>query len=147
LSVIILAVSVLFFGCGSSKPTPKIRIQERMQKISTGVVLDTHTGLEWVAGPDRNTSWNEARLWVANLTLDGGRWRMPTRNELKTLYLKGIGPRNMTPLLKTTGWWVWSGESKSASSAWHVDFRHGSELWYIHAFNQFGRAFAVRPRE
>ncbi|MFC1896942.1 DUF1566 domain-containing protein [Thermodesulfobacteriota bacterium] len=146
LLAIVLSVSVLFFGCASRTPTRKIAIQKRLQKLASGVVLDTQTGLEWIAGPDRNTSWNEARLWVGNLTLAGVGWRMPTRKELKTLYLKGSGSRNMTPLLETTGWWVWSGETRSPSSSWYVDFRHGSELWFIHSFNNFGRGFAVRSR-
>lgn len=52
-------------------------------------VKDTKTSLEWIAGPDRDTTWSEARFWVQNLSVDGGGWRMPTMNELKTLYQKG----------------------------------------------------------
>ncbi len=37
---------------------------------------------------------------------------MPTISELRTLDKKGAGSRNMTPLLETTGWWVWAGERK-----------------------------------
>ena len=85
---------------------------------NNGVVYDKETGLEWYAGPDRDTNWNEAKSWVENLTIVGGGWRMPTWKELKTLYIKGEGGRNMTPLLKTTGWWVWSGKTKGSSSAW-----------------------------
>jgi len=88
-------------------------------------VKDTRTGLEWVAGPDRDTNWNEARSWVQSLDLDGGGWRMPTMDELEGLYKKGAGSRNMTPLLETTGWWVWSGETKGSSVAWPFGFRHG----------------------
>ena len=36
---------------------------------ATGVVYDKNTGLEWLAGPDRNTTWDEANTWVANLTV------------------------------------------------------------------------------
>ena len=71
---------------------------------ASGVVYDKNTGLEWFAGPDRDTTWNEAKAWVESLNVAGGGWRMPTREELKTLYQKGAGTRNMTPLLKTTGW-------------------------------------------
>jgi phage-related baseplate assembly protein len=42
--------------------------------------------LQWYAGPDKDTVWNEAKRRVANLSLTGGGWRMPTRKELKTLY-------------------------------------------------------------
>ena len=32
---------------------------------ANGIAKDTKTGLEWKAGPDRDTDWNEARSWVA----------------------------------------------------------------------------------
>ena len=111
-----------------------------------GIVLDTNTGLAWVAGPDRNTTWNEARSWVNNLTVGGGGWRMPTRKELKTLYQKGAGTRNMTSLLKTTGWWVWSGETKGSSAAWGFSFSLGGELWNFRSDSSSYRGFAVRSR-
>ncbi len=113
---------------------------------ATGVVYDKKTGLEWVAGPDRNTTWNEAKRWVENLNVAGGEWRMPTRAELKSLYLKGAGLRNMTPLLKTTGWYVWSGETKGSSSAWTFYFGFGREDWSSRDFSYSERGFAVRSR-
>ncbi len=76
----------------------------RFEKLASGVVRDTQSGLEWYAGPDKNTDWNDAKNWVAGLKVEGGNWRMPTRTELKGLYQKGAGSRNMTSLLETTGW-------------------------------------------
>ena len=35
-----------------------------------GVVFDTRTGLEWFAGPDKNTNWKKAKSWVENLDAD-----------------------------------------------------------------------------
>lgn len=29
-----------------------------------GVVFDTKTGLEWLAGPDKNMTWYEAKRWA-----------------------------------------------------------------------------------
>ncbi len=110
---------------------------------SSGVVRDTKTGLEWIAGPDRGTTWYQAKSWVESLSIDGGGWRMPTVEELKSLYQKGAGTRNMTPLLKTTGWWVWSGEANDSSSVWGFDFDYGEEYWkYLLGYNC--RVFAVR---
>ena len=113
-----------------------------------GIVYDEKTNLEWMAGPDKNTSWNEAKVWVESLSVEGGGWRMPTREELKTLYQEGAGSRNMTPLLKTTGWWVWSGETKGAESAWAFFFRFGNEPWSLreNSGTTF-RSFAVRSRK
>ncbi len=49
----------------------------RFIAYSNGVVEDAKTGLEWIAGPDRNTTWHEARRWVAGLRVDGGGWSPP----------------------------------------------------------------------
>jgi hypothetical protein len=114
---------------------------------ASGVVRDTTTGLEWVAGPDKNTNWDEAMRWVGNLTVAAGGWRMPTIDELKTLYEKGRGTRNMAPLLETTGRYIWSGETKDSSSAWGFFFLIGYMVEESrNAFANF-RAFAVRSRK
>jgi hypothetical protein len=114
---------------------------------ATGVVYDKKTGLEWYAGPDRNTTWNEAKAWVESLEVAGSGWRMPTREELRTLYNKGAEDRNMTPLLKTTGWWVWSGETRDSSSAWGFGFGSGREGWHARDYSYpYSRGFTVRSR-
>jgi len=113
---------------------------------ANGIVRDTKTGLEWKVGPDRDTDWNEARSWVQSLNIDGGGWRMPTMDELAGLYKNGLGDRNMTPLLKTTGWWVWSGEVEGSSDAWGFNFRNCSWGWYGRLYSIITRAFAVRSR-
>ena len=111
-----------------------------------GIIRDTSTGLAWVAGPDKDTNWNEARSWVQSLDLDSGGWRMPTMDELRTLYKKGDGSRNMTPLLKTTGWTVWSGETDGSSIAGGFYFGSGDGGWYDRCSSSTRRAFAVRSR-
>ena len=114
---------------------------------ASGVVRDTKTGLEWMAGPDKDTNWHEAKQWVEILTVAGGDWRMPTNEELKALYQKGKGARNMTPLLKTTGWIVWSGERYSDSlSAWVFNFNLDFGNWIMRNNWNQKRAFAVRSR-
>ena len=114
---------------------------------ATGVVYDKTTGLEWYAGPDKSTNWNEAKTWIENLKVAGGGWRMPTRKEIKTLYKRGAGTRNMTPLLKTSGWWVWSGETQGSSSAWAVAFiGAGRELLSTRNSSNDRRGFAVRSQ-
>ena len=112
---------------------------------ANGIVKDTNTGLEWKVGADEDMNWNEARSWVQSLNLDGGGWRMPTMNELAGLYKKGAGDRNMTPLLKTTGWHVWSSETKGSSYAWYFYFSTGRKSWLDRSSGS-SRAFAVRSR-
>lgn len=112
-----------------------------------GVVWDTKAGLEWVAGPDKDTDWDGAKRWVDNLTVAGGGWRMPTIDELKTLYEKDRGIRNITPLLKTAGWAVWSGDIRDSSSVWYITLSLGGRSWQdSRLFTNF-RAFAVRSRK
>lgn len=113
---------------------------------ANGIVKDTKSGLEWKAGPDENTNWDEANSWVKSLNLDSGGWRMPTMNELEGLYKKGMGSRNMTPLLKTSGWYVWSGESEGNSYAFGFNFDNGYMNWISRNDYYNYRAFAVRSR-
>jgi hypothetical protein len=114
---------------------------------SSGIVRDAKTGLEWKAGPDKNTNWHEAMAWTKKLNLDGGGWRMPTLDELEGLYKKGAGSLNMTPLLKTTGWQVWSDKLKDSSFAWGFYFVSGGKGWDGQTFPHDFRAFAVRSRK
>jgi hypothetical protein len=127
-----------------------------------GVVYDTRTGFEWYAGPDKNTNWKKAKSWVKNLDAAGGGWRMPTCNELKTLFRKGAGSkdisplsRNITPLFKVRGQFIWSGaigEIKgSIWSRWDAEYFNfnfdgfsASDLFW---FSSDFRSFAVRTRQ
>ena len=113
---------------------------------ANGIVKDTGTGLEWFAGPDKNITWDEANSWVKNLNLSGGGWRMPSLDELESLYKKGSGPRNMTPLLKTKGWWVWSGETVGSREARSFAFGHGFKGYIFRGNSASERVFAVRSR-
>lgn len=66
--------------------------------------------------------------------------------ELEGLYKRGAGKRNMTPLLKTSGWYIWSGETKGSSIAWFFSFNFGSRYWDFRTYSNLIRAFAVRSR-
>ena len=67
-------------------------------------------------------------------------------DELAALYKKGTGDRNMTPLLKTTGYWVWSGETEGSSVARRFNFVYGPKSRYPRHYSYSKRAFAVRSR-
>jgi len=101
---------------------------------------DAKLGFEWVTGPERDTTWDEARSWVQSLTVDGGGWRMPTMEELKTLYQQG----DLTIFANATGSWVWSGETKGAL-AWLFSFSYGLDKWAHRDYAKRNRGFAVRP--
>lgn len=68
--------------------------------LESEIYYDKNTGLEWLAGPDKPTNWNEAKKWVRSLAdISDGGWRMPTIEMLKTLYNKA-GKCNIKPFLK-----------------------------------------------
>jgi len=105
-------------------------------------VNNTKPSLEWIPGPDRDTTWDQARSWVHNLLVDGGGWRMPTIKELKTLHQKG----DTFLLSNTTGRWVWSNSTKD-SFVWLFSFRYGINKWDSPGQSKDYRAFAVRSRK
>jgi hypothetical protein len=111
-------------------------------KYSNGIVYDENIGLKWIAGPDKNMGGSAAGSWIKNCNVDGGRWKMPSGSELKGIYKKGKGSRNMTPLLKTSGWGVWS----SGSTGFSFD-RGNTNPHDGDGFVYFDRVFAVRSRK
>jgi hypothetical protein len=155
---LILLVGVLWYTQrqeAPSRPARQVGRDGMFIAYANGVVLDSKTGLEWVADPSER-DWDKAKSWVQGLNIDGGGWRMPTLEELETLYKKGGGTHNMTPLLKTTGWFnkgrgltgwfVWSGKTKDSSSAWRFNFNDGSKGWDARVYGFDNHAFAVRSR-
>jgi hypothetical protein len=121
-------------------------LDRRFVTNDKGVVTVTKTGLEWFVGPDRDTTWDEAKAWTESLSVDGGGWRMPTRDEVKGLYTGGAGTRNMSPLLKTTGGFVWTGETVGSSHAWGFCLHIVDEYWPRRTRSREARGFAVRSR-
>lgn len=120
----------------------------RFSKDAQGVVTDSQTGLRWLVGPNKPTSWQEAQAWVKGLAAKG--WRLPLRSELYALVGSGetAGPRGgsrIDPIFQLTACCVWSSESGDASAApFHVCYCR--ENWFRRVFNPHFRAFAVRSR-
>lgn len=148
-SIIIAVIAVLLVASFSDAAETAKVIAKDGQYISyeNGIVYDEKTNLEWIVGPDKDTTWDEAKAWAESLSLEGGGWRMPTREELKALYKKGAGSYNMTPLFKTAGWWVWSGETEGVSSAWYFGFEFGLGVWRNRDASSTARGFTVRSRK
>lgn len=106
----------------------EVDTEERYIALGAGVVRDQKTGLEWLTGYGWQMTWDKTKPWIENLSLIlGGGWRMPTIDELKSLYEEGSGPRNITSLLTTTSWYIWSGEGKSPERALAFNIRYGRE--------------------
>ena len=78
---------------------------------------DPVTGLEWQINPPmRLVNWTEAKVYAAKLDLDGGGWRLPTKEELVTV----SGGR--VPTLHGKGWFWASSPMKDNDYAWYVYF-------------------------
>ena len=140
-----------------SSPSDAIERNGVYVAYANGIVKDTKSGLEWKAGPDKDTNWNEARSWVQSLDLDGGGWRLPTLGELEGLYKNGAGDRKVH-LLKASGHFVWSDKTEdSHGGAWFFEFFSGNRDWLYPDSSRFfchsdrrsygGRAFAVRSQQ
>lgn len=112
-------------------------------KYSNGIVYDKSTGLEWYAGPDEDMTWYRAKVWVELLSIDGGNWRMPSIEELKTLYKKVDGKTIMTLLLKDKGAWIWSAEMMDSWSSWCC-FIDGRKQSRARSNSLLKRGFALR---
>lgn len=114
----------------------------------SGIIRDTKTNLEWLVGPDKNPNWDEAKAWVESISASqyGTGWRMPTRQELPTIYEKGKGRCNIDPVFVSPRGYVsvWSGELTGSSSAWVFYFRGGFVLWDDVCNRYAARVFAVR---
>lgn len=114
---------------------------KRFRVLPGGMVRDGKTGLQWLPGPDRNMTWEETTQWIRNLNSVHKRWRVPTAEEVRTLCIEG--DKKITPLLKTTGWFLWCQENDS-TSPWLFYFGYGSHRhWYPSGIADFQRAFAV----
>ena len=72
---------------------------------------------------------------------------MPTSKELEGLYQKDKDAHSMTPVLKTTGWYVWFVDTKRSSSAMYFDFTSHDVYWDDCGDSNDCRVFAVRSRK
>ncbi len=123
--------------------------EKRFKTTSEGTVIDLKTKLEWLEGPDEPTSWEMAEAWVDSL---GGEWRLPTTDELCTLYLphskrKGVYgyPLCIDFSFKTESAYSRWSTRRNSNSAWIFDYERGYyhflELWVKGSYD---RAIAVR---
>ncbi len=50
------------------------------------IIYDTKTDLEWFEAP-KKMIWTKAQKWANNIRVNGNGWRLPTRNELESLWM------------------------------------------------------------
>ena len=118
----------------------------RYVAYSNGVICDCYTKLEWMVGPDRDTSWDEAHAWIEGLNNGAGRWTMPSLELLRGLYRRNLKKNEISPLFHIEPSDVWSCELKDDDSAWAFNFIPGNTFRTYRTMSRRFRAFAVRPK-
>lgn len=110
--------------------------EERFIDNGDGTVTDTVTHLMWAASDNMgDIDWHNAMIYCNNPPISGYRysdWRMPTIEELRTLYNKSLEGYEtdcalrvkIHPGIRLSCAWVWSSEHK-AISAYAFSFRKG----------------------
>jgi hypothetical protein len=121
---------------------------DRFINNGDGTVTDTKTGLMWsVEDNGKHINWHDARSYCQSYS--GGNhadWRMPTLEELKTLYEPVI--------LNDQGYHINTAVGLTAESCWASDtrgneaarynFTYGQEYWLRQYHSGSGRVLPVR---
>jgi hypothetical protein len=135
-----------------------IQAGERFIDNGDGTVTDTLTNLMWAKDDNMgDITWHDAEVYCKNPPIAGYRysdWRMPTIEELKSLYdedSKGYeadcGLRvKIFPNIALTCAWVWSSDTQ-AISAYAFSFRKGYQYSTLRLNTKNFRALPVRNLE
>jgi hypothetical protein len=151
-NIFLLAALVCFTGFSSFSIAHS---EERFIDNGDGTVTDTVTNLMWAASDNMgDISWHNAKIYCENPPIAGYRysdWRMPTIEELRTLYDKkreryetdcGLRVR-IHPRIRLSCAWVWSSDHK-AISAYAFSFRKGYQYSTLMMDTKHFRALPVR---
>jgi hypothetical protein len=120
-----------------------------------GTVTDTLTNLMWAKDDNMgDLTWHDAKVYCKNPPIAGYKysdWRMPTIEELKTLYDKdstgyetdcGLQVK-IYPIFALTCAWVWASNTQ-AISAYAFSFRKGYQYSTLRLNKKSFRALPVR---
>jgi len=97
-----------------------------------GTVSDSNTGLLWQQAVDEGAySWEEAKAYCENLSLDGTGWRLPTKAELESIVDFGRDEPAIDPVAfpntPAESFFSSSPYVGIPGSLWYVGFGDGSE--------------------
>jgi len=131
---------LVFLVCLVALCTGMAGAEDRFTNNGDGTVTDTRTGLMWAQTDNMgNINWQNAKLYCENIILGGyDGWRMPTIEELETLFSSDIdrheticGKKTRSvPGIELSCGFVWSSQVRSVSerypiSAMAYDFAGG----------------------
>ena len=139
------------FGTGIGNEVCRVG---RFIAFDSDVVVDQKTGLMWASEDNgKNISWRAAKRYCENYEGGGYEdWRVPTLDELSSLYGTGPGyPLDCDPaytikvnrLIKFTSSCPWAAETNGSKAAFYR-IRHGRGDWIRQSFYCGFRALPVR---
>ena len=122
--------------------------------LEDGVIYDSQLGLEWAPSNGQVLNHYQAEGYARDLSLAGGGWRLPTREELKSLYDK-TKPGNVDPVFGVGNMGVWTSELynevPSNPCAVFNNFSKGGEFAHSNTFThnvlavRSGQSIVIEP--
>jgi hypothetical protein len=116
-------------------------------RIDAGTVTDTRSGLRWALEDNgAEIGWHAA---LAECTQRGTGWRLPTLDELGTLYDPaesvpcGANFCHAASAFILSGGWFWSSEPSGETHAWGYNLDIGRRDTAATKGSSFGRALCV----
>ncbi|MEK6201632.1 MAG: DUF1566 domain-containing protein [Desulfobulbaceae bacterium] len=106
--------------------------------VGSHTVVDQKTGLEWQKNDDaRPRNWQDALAYCEKLSLDSkSDWRLPNIRELKSIVDDGRYYPAIDPAFSCQPSSYWSATTVTddpGTSAWHVHFGNGDDIWDLKA--------------
>lgn len=155
-----LAVSIFFITVVSFLATAnQVHTQERFIDNGDGTVTDTMLNVMWAATDNQgDINWRQAQQWVKytfpyTIEPNYDNWRMPTTDELKTLYDADKGYESLCGLkvkivsaVELTCAWIWTSEMEFISAGFFNFHRGYSSTDRIGKYKAY-RVLPVRDRE
>ncbi len=110
---------------------------------SGSIVKDNRTGLEWQDDIEAfNMYWQVAIDYCESLSLDGGGWRLPNKNELISIVDYSVShPSIYSEFENTTSGYYFSSTTDvdSIYYLWYVDFKYGDVNSHHKSYHKYVR--------
>jgi len=108
---------------------------------NNGVFFDKDSGLQWQddysdnKGKIQYLDWDGANKYCKNLTLDGGKWRLPTLEELRVFvrhskYEQLKEAKSKMNPSKVNNYWTSKEREENKDYAWRVSFLYHNVYYF-----------------
>ena len=149
--MLVLTGFLCLHGCarrpGHEIPTHE-DIKHALQHVSPAICVETKTERMWQVDRSKITySPEDAKKYAAELRLGGYTdWRLPTRQELFSLYYINLWKKNGECSIKGTGeYWINREGSEAYPGHWETEFLCSPVHKFVKSVKLKGYVRAVRP--